>query len=247
MPKADVDKTASEVLPYAVGKAIADEPLSATILSPSTLFYYKTARSRPVLENALKVAEELPADHALRTMLDTDAFLDTVESVESISNDGQFDEVYNLTLCDIHSYWANQLLVANCGCFECIVMVIPEANGVMVVSREDTSMTPSGMTFSTLAGICGGGIQTPGVMGIGKYYLTSKKFLAADGGFMRVVWMSRNLKESMSDELHEAAAHAGDPDLIEKIADERIATTVDDLLAWLEDKNHPAMIMPPLF
>ncbi len=56
-----------------------------------------------------------------------------------------------------------------CGCFECIVMLIPEANGVMVVSREDTSMTPAGMTFSTLAGMAGGGMQTPGVMGVGKY------------------------------------------------------------------------------
>jgi len=52
-----------------------------------------------------------------------------------------------------------------CGCFECIVMVIPEANGVMVVSREDPSMTPAGMTFSTLAGMAGGGLQTPGIMG----------------------------------------------------------------------------------
>ena len=64
-----------------------------------------------------------------------------------------------------------------CGCFECIAMVVPEANGVMVVSREDPSMTPAGMTFSTLAGMAGGGLQTPGVMGIGKYFLTSKKFL----------------------------------------------------------------------
>ncbi len=56
-----------------------------------------------------------------------------------------------------------------CGCFECIVMLIPEANGVMVVSREDPSMTPAGMTFSTLAGMAGGGLQTPGVMGVGKY------------------------------------------------------------------------------
>jgi acetyl-CoA synthase len=56
-----------------------------------------------------------------------------------------------------------------CGCFECIVMLIPEANGVMVVNREDTSMTPAGMTFSTLAGVAGGGLQTPGVMGVGKY------------------------------------------------------------------------------
>ena len=70
-----------------------------------------------------------------------------------------------------------------CGCFECIVMLIPEANGVMVVSREDTSMTPAGMTFSTLAGIAGGGLQTPGVMGVGKFYLVSPKFISADGGF----------------------------------------------------------------
>ena len=56
-----------------------------------------------------------------------------------------------------------------CGCFECIVMLVPEANGVLVVSREDTSMTPTGMTFSTLAGIAGGGLQTPGAMGVGKY------------------------------------------------------------------------------
>jgi len=44
-------------------------------------------------------------------------------------------------------------------------------------------MTPAGMTFSTLAGIAGGGLQTPGVMGVGKYYLISPKFISADGGF----------------------------------------------------------------
>ena len=88
-----------------------------------------------------------------------------------------------------------------CGCFECIVMLIPEANGVMVVSREDTSMTPAGMTFSTLAGIAGGGLQTPGVMGVGKFYLISPKFIYADGGFKRVVWMSSVLKNTMADEL----------------------------------------------
>ncbi len=95
-----------------------------------------------------------------------------------------------------------------CGCFECIVMLIPEANGVMVVSREDTSMTPAGMTFSTLAGIAGGGLQTPGVMGVGKFFLTSPKFISADGGFKRVVWMSSVLKQTMADEF-KAVAHTG--------------------------------------
>jgi acetyl-CoA synthase len=134
-----------------------------------------------------------------------------------------------------------------CGCFECIVMLIPEANGVMVLSREDTAMTPAGMTFSTLAGIAGGGLQTPGVMGVGKYYLISPKFISADGGFKRVVWMSSVLKQSMADEFKIVAEREGDPDLLDKIADERSVSTVEDLLAWLEAHNHPAMVMEPMF
>jgi len=134
-----------------------------------------------------------------------------------------------------------------CGCFECIVMLIPEANGVMVVSREDPSMTPAGMTFSTLAGIAGGGLQTPGVMGVGKYFLLSPKFISADGGFKRVVWMSSILKEMMAEELKAVAEREGDPDLIDKIADERHVTTVEELLAWLEEHNHPVLAMEPMF
>jgi acetyl-CoA synthase len=134
-----------------------------------------------------------------------------------------------------------------CGCFECIVMLVPEANGVIVVNREDSSMTPVGMTFSTLAGMAGGGIQTPGVMGVGKYYLVSPKFISADGGFKRVVWMSSILKESMADELAAVAAREGDPDLINRIADERSVTTVEELLAYLEEHNHPALVMESMF
>jgi acetyl-CoA synthase len=134
-----------------------------------------------------------------------------------------------------------------CGCFECIVMLVPEANGVMVVSREDTSMTPAGMTFSTLAGIAGGGLQTPGVMGVGKFYLISPKFISADGGFKRIVWMSSVLKETMSEELKAVCQREGDPEFLDKIADERSVSTVDELLAWLEAHNHPAMAMEPMF
>ncbi|HSR20336.1 MAG TPA: acetyl-CoA decarbonylase/synthase complex subunit alpha/beta [Anaerolineales bacterium] len=134
-----------------------------------------------------------------------------------------------------------------CGCFECIVMLVPEANGVMVVSREDTSMTPAGMTFSTLAGIAGGGLQTPGVMGVGKFYLISPKFISADGGFKRVVWMSSVLKQTMADELKQVCEREGDPDLLGRIADETAVSTVDELMAWLEAHNHPAMAMEPMF
>jgi len=151
------------------------------------------------------------------------------------------------TVQEVAMYSIMENPMTACGCFECIVMLIPEANGVMVVSREDTSMTPAGMTFSTLAGMAGGGLQTPGVMGVGKFYLISPKFISADGGFKRVVWMSSVLKETMAEELQVAAEREGDPDLINKIADERNVGTVEELLAWLEEHNHPALAMEMMF
>jgi len=75
--------------------------------------------------------------------------------------------------------------MTSCGCFECIMMILPLCNGFMVVSREDPSMTPAGMTFSTLAGMAGGGLQTPGVMGHGKYFIVSKKFIRHPRGGSR--------------------------------------------------------------
>ncbi len=133
-----------------------------------------------------------------------------------------------------------------CGCFECIVMVIPEVNGVMIVSREDTDMTPAGMKFSTLAGIAGGGLQTPGVMGVGKFYLISPKFISADGGFKRVVWMSKVLKETMAAEFQASAEREGIPDLISRIADGDSVTTVEELTAWIKEKDHPVLGMGPM-
>jgi len=151
------------------------------------------------------------------------------------------------TVNEVTMYSIMENPMTACGCFECIVMVIPEANGVMVVSREDTSMTPAGMTFSTLAGLAGGGLQTPGVMGVGKYYLTSPKFISADGGFKRVVWMSSFLKQSMAEEFTAVAEREGDPDLLSKIADETVCIEVDELLVYLEEVNHPALTMDMMF
>jgi acetyl-CoA synthase len=133
-----------------------------------------------------------------------------------------------------------------CGCFECIAMVIPEANGIMIVSREDSSMTPAGMTFSTLAGVAGGGLQTPGVMGHGKFYISSPKFILPDGGLKRVVWMSSILKEQLADQLNAIAEREGEPDLLDKIADETICTDVEGVVNYITEKNHPALSLPPL-
>ena len=134
----------------------------------------------------------------------------------------------------------------SCGCFECIIAVMPEANGVMVVNRGFTGMTPIGMTFTTLAGSVGGGAQTPGFLGVGRLYLVSKKFLLPEGGFHRIIWMPKELKDAMIDKLKKRAEELGTPDFIEKIADETIATDSTKLVEFLQSVNHPALSMPPL-
>ena len=72
--------------------------------------------------------------------------------------------------------------MTSCGCFECICGIEPCSNGVVIANREHAGMTPLGMTFSELASMTGGGVQTPGFMGHGKHFIASKKFLKAEGG-----------------------------------------------------------------
>jgi acetyl-CoA synthase len=137
--------------------------------------------------------------------------------------------------------------MTSCGCFECILAMVPECNGFMVVNREHGGMTPSGMTFSTLAGTIGGGAQMPGFMGIGKSYLGSPKFVPADGGLARVVWMPKALKDQLRPQLEEAAEAAGlGKEFVDKIADETIGESGDEIMPFLEEKGHPALTMESL-
>lgn len=136
--------------------------------------------------------------------------------------------------------------MTSCGCFECITAIVPEANGVMIVNREFTGMTPVGMTFSTMAGSVGGGVQTPGFIGMGKLYISSEKFISADGGIKRVVWMPKELKEEIKERLLVHLEQIGCPELIDKIATEEEATSSEELLKFLQEKEHPALQMEPM-
>jgi len=133
--------------------------------------------------------------------------------------------------------------MTSCGCFESIVAYVPECNGVMVVNREFLGDTPVGMTFSTLAGSVGGGQQTPGFIGVGKVFLTSRKFLGAEGGFKRLVWMPRELKEQLRGDLEKRFSEMEMDDFFDKIADETTATSANDVRAFMEQCHHPALEM----
>jgi acetyl-CoA synthase len=137
--------------------------------------------------------------------------------------------------------------MTSCGCFMAIIALMPMCNGVMIVNREFPNMTPSGMKFSTLAGMVGGGVQAPGFMGIGRGYIASKKFMSAEGGLSRVVWMPKELKEAMRTSLTPRFEEMGDPGFLDKICDETIAETEDEVLEFLTSVNHPALAMDPMF
>ncbi len=147
--------------------------------------------------------------------------------------------------CSMYSFIDRPM--TSCGCFECIMGIVPEANGVMITSREHGGMTPCGMNFSTLAGTVGGGIQTPGFMGLGRGYVLSKKFISADGGLARLVWLPKELKDWLGDDLRKSAEEQGlGADFVDKIADETVGTSAEEILPFLEEKGHPALTMDPI-
>jgi len=152
----------------------------------------------------------------------------------------------NKTIENVSMYSLMNSPQSSCGCFECIVAIIPEANGVMVVHRDYSGMTPSGMTFTTLAGSVGGGVQTPGFLGVGKLYILSKKFISAEGGIKRIVWMPKDLKDLLGEKLKKHVQEIGAPDLIDKIADETTATTCEELVNFLNKVKHPVLEMESL-
>ncbi len=130
-----------------------------------------------------------------------------------------------------------------CGCFECIATMLPTCNGIMLVNRDFLGMTPSGMKFTTLAGMVGGGNITPGFLGVSKHFIASRKFMKSEGGLKRVVWMPKMLKEELLEKLKARAEEEGMPELIDMIADESVGTTEEEILKFMQEKRHPALQM----
>ncbi|MFA9453577.1 MAG: acetyl-CoA decarbonylase/synthase complex subunit alpha/beta [Candidatus Aminicenantaceae bacterium] len=167
---------------------------------------------------------------------------------------GQWEDintfVYNSshkTLEVFNAYSMIEFPMTSCGCFECISCVLPSTNGVMIVYREYPGMTPVGMKFSTLAGTVGGGLQTPGFIGHSKQYIGSQKFISAEGGLTRIVWMDRALKEELTPVLNAIGKEAGIEGFADRIADETVAVTEEEVLEFISKKAHPALAMPSLF
>jgi len=119
----------------------------------------------------------------------------------------------------------------SCGCFEGIAFYIPEVDGFGIVLRGFRDVTVNGLPFSTMADSTAGGRQVDGFHGISLEYMRSQKFMAADGGYDRVVWMPQETKERLKSFIPESVYGA--------IATEQDAKTLEELRAFLISHNHP--------
>ena len=178
------------------------------------------------------ITKERPIDENLGSYKDVD------EAVQKFSQ-GALEHV---TL-----YSIMQDPMTSCGCFECICGIEPFSNGVVIANREYAGMTPLGMTFSEMASMTGGGVQTPGFMGHGKHFISSKKFMKAEGGIERIVWMPKELKETVAERLNKTAKELyGIDNFTDMIGDETNTTDPEELVAFLTEHNHPALSMDPM-
>lgn len=136
---------------------------------------------------------------------------------------GEYDRVY------LHSAFEHPH--TSCGCFQSICFYIPEVDAFGIVHRDFSGPTVTGETFSRMAGTTSGGRQVEGSLGLALEYLKSPKFIQADGGMYRMVWMPKEIKERYKDYIP--------ADLYDKIATEDDAKDADTLTAFLENAGHP--------
>ncbi|MCK5186211.1 MAG: CO dehydrogenase/CO-methylating acetyl-CoA synthase complex subunit beta, partial [Deltaproteobacteria bacterium] len=137
---------------------------------------------------------------------------------------------------DVSAYSILQNPMTSCGCFECLAAVLSKCKGVMTVDRDfrgDT--TPCGMKFTTLAGSVGGGNVTPGFVGHSKHYICSHKFIRADGGIKRLVWMPKQLKEELREKLEKRGEEEGIKGFVDMIADETVGVTEEEIMPFLKE------------
>jgi acetyl-CoA decarbonylase/synthase complex subunit beta len=144
--------------------------------------------------------------------------------VENERSLGTYDRVY--------LYSAFEHPHTSCGCFEAIVFYIPEADGFGVVHRDHKGPTVIGETFSHMAGDTSGGRQVEGRLGTGLEQLRSPKFIQADGGRKRIVWLPKEIKERYREAFEEDGVY-------DKIPTEEDVTNTDELLEFLEKVGHP--------
>jgi acetyl-CoA decarbonylase/synthase complex subunit beta len=148
------------------------------------------------------------------------------EEVNRVIREKSLGEIERVTL-----YTAFGYPHTSCGCFEGVAFYIPEVDGFGVVHRNYKGDTVNGLSFVTISDLTAGGRQVDGFHGLSIEYMRSPRFLQADGGWNRVVWMPSEVRERIKEFLPQ--------EIIPKIPTENDVKNLDELKEFLKQKDHP--------
>ena len=98
--------------------------------------------------------------------------------------------------------------------------------------RGFRDVTVNGLAFSTMADSTAGGRQVDGFHGISIEYMRSGKFMHADGGYDRVVWMPSRDKRATQ------GVHPANP-CTAALRRKRMRPSIPRLREFLEKHHHP--------
>jgi acetyl-CoA decarbonylase/synthase complex subunit beta len=119
----------------------------------------------------------------------------------------------------------------SCGCFEGCAFYIPEVDGYGVVHRNYRGETVNGLNFVTISDLTAGGRQVDGFHGLSIEYMRSPRFMQADRGWDRVVWIPQDIKDRIGEFIP--------PEIIDKIATENQVSNLEELKTFLRTQDHP--------
>ncbi len=86
----------------------------------------------------------------------------------------------------------------SCGCFQYLVFWIESLKGIGIMERDYQYEAPEGLTWDLLANAAGGK-QAPGITGVSRFYLRSKRFMQGEGGLAAVRWFSPKAQAALKD------------------------------------------------
>jgi acetyl-CoA decarbonylase/synthase complex subunit beta len=155
-----------------------------------------------------------------------DAVTGEYEQVNQVIKDKSLGEIERVQLYTGFGYPHT-----SCGCFEGCAFYIPEVDAYGIVHRNYKGQTVNGLDFVTISDLTAGGRQVDGFHGLSIEYMRSPKFMQADGGWDRVVWMPEDIRDRIKEYMPE--------EIIPKIATEADVSTLDELKEWLKAQDHP--------
>jgi acetyl-CoA decarbonylase/synthase complex subunit beta len=155
-----------------------------------------------------------------------DSYTGEYEGVNQVIRDKSLGEIERVQLYTSFGYPHT-----SCGCFEGCAFYIPEVDGFGVVHRNYKGETVNGLNFVTISDLTAGGRQVDGFHGLSIEYMRSPKFLDADGGWDRVVWIPDEIKERIRNFMP--------PEAVPRIATENDVKNLEELKTFLLEKGHP--------